>query len=66
MKVTLVLDNFPMSLLDFFTKEITKYVDAHVQVGGEDTVFVFFRTDDVVKAQEGVIIADKFHFAKEG
>lgn len=66
MKVTLVLDNFPMSLLDFFTKEITQYVDAHVQVGGEDTVFVFFQTDDVVKAQEGVIIADKFHFAKEG
>ena len=66
MKVTLVLDNFPMSLLNSFANEITKFVDAHVQVGGEDTVFVFFQTDDVVKAQEGVIIADKYHFAKGG
>lgn len=66
MKVSLVLDSFPMLLLEMFKKELAKYVIANVQVGGEDTVFVTFEADDVVKAQEGVIIADKYHFAKGG
>lgn len=66
MKVSLTLDNFPMLLFDPFKEELAKYVEANVQVGGEDTVFVSFATDDVVKAQEGVIVADKYHFAKGG
>lgn len=66
MKVSLTLDGFPMLLLDMFKRELAKYVEADVQVGGEDTVFVSFATDDVVKAQEGIIIADKYHFAKGG
>lgn len=66
MKVSLTLDNFPMLLFDPFKEELAKYVEANVQVGGEDTVFVSFATNDVVKAQEGVIVADKYHFAKGG
>lgn len=66
MTVSLTLDNFPMLLFDMFKKELAKYVDANVQVGGVDTVFVHFTTNDVVKAQEGVIVADKYHFAKGG
>lgn len=66
MKVSLTLDDFPMLLFEVFKKDLAKYVDANVQVGGENTVFVSFTTDDVVKAQEGVIIADRYHFAKGG
>lgn len=66
MKVSLTLDNFPMLLFEPFKEELAKYVEANVQVGGENTVFVSFATDDVVKAQEGVIVADKYHFAKGG
>lgn len=66
MKVSLTLDNFPMLLFEPFKEELAKYVEANVQVGGEDTVFVSFATNDVVKAQEGVIVADKYHFAKGG
>lgn len=66
MKVSLTLDNFPMLLFESFKEDLAKYVEANVQVGGEDTVFVTFSTNDVVKAQEGVIVADRYHFAKGG
>lgn len=66
MKVSLTLENFPMLLFEAFKSDLAKYVEATVQVGGEDTVFVNFATDDVVKAQEGVIVADRYHFAKGG
>ena len=66
MKVSLTLDDFPMALLDSFKTELAKHVEACVQVGGEDTVFVSFNTNNVSRAQCGIIIADKYHFAKGG
>ena len=66
MKVSLTLEDFPMSLFDSFKSELGKYVTASVQVGGEDTVFVSFCTDDVSKAQCGIIVAERYRFAKGG
>lgn len=63
MKVTLSLPDFPMLLMEPFKAELAQFVKANIQVGG-DTVFVTFETDDVVKAQEGIIICDKYHFTK--
>lgn len=62
MKISLTLADFPMSVLEKFKKELAKYVDATVQVGGGDTVYVTFFADNVVRAQEGIIIADKYYF----
>lgn len=63
MKVTIDMPDFPMLLLQMFQDDLAQYVKAEVQAGG-DTVFVTFTTDDVVKAQEAIIICDKYHFAK--
>lgn len=62
MKCSLTLDNFPMQLFEMFEKDLAKYVNATVQVGGQDTVFVTFTTDDISKAQCGVIVCDKYAF----
>lgn len=63
MKVSISMENFPMLLLDMMVEELHKYLPSvGVEVGGEDTVFVNFATDDVVKAQECIIISDKYHF----
>lgn len=62
MKCSLTLDNFPMRLFEMFKKDLAKYVNATVQVGGQDTVFVTFTTDDISKAQCGIIICDKYAF----
>ena len=66
MRVQLALDNFPMLLFESFQRELAKHIEATVQVGGEDTVFVTFVTNDVVKAQEGIIISDMYHFGRGG
>lgn len=55
-----------MLLLEMFKRDLASYVDADIQVGGEDTVFVTFVSKDVAKAQCGMIIADKYYFAKGG
>lgn len=62
MKVSLTLDKFPMLLFELFKTDLSKYIDSNIQVGGTDTVFVNFSTTDVVKAQEAIIICDKYHF----
>ena len=65
MKVSLTMDDFPMLLLDMMTKELAKHVsNINVQVGGEDTVFVNFCSDDVVKVQIVAIICDKYRFGR--
>lgn len=60
MKVSITLSDFQMKLLEPFEKDLAKYVKADVQVGG-DFVFVTF-CDDVVHAQEAIIICDKYNF----
>lgn len=65
MKISITMDNFPMLLLDMMTKELAKHVDnINVQVGGEDTVFVNFSSDDIVKVQVVAIICDKYRFGR--
>lgn len=66
MKVSLTLDSFPMSFFDMFKNDLAKYIQATIQVGGGDTVFVNFGSDDIVKVQEACIICDKYAFAKGG
>ena len=65
MKVSITMDYFPMLLLDMMTKDLAKHVEnINVQVGGEDTVFVSFFSDDVVKVQIVAIICDKYRFGR--
>ena len=46
-------------------KELAKHIkDIYVQVGGNDTVFVDFYSDDVVKVQIVAIICDKYRFGR--
>ena len=63
MKVSISMDDFPIKLCERFINELHKYIpSASIEVGGENTVFVNFATADVVRAQEAVIICDKYHF----
>lgn len=65
MKVSISMDNFPMLLLNMMIQELSKHIDAiDVQVGGEDTVFVNFCSDDIVKVQIVAIICDKYRFGE--
>lgn len=61
MKVSLTISDFPMAVYDDFVKRLRPYVDANIQVGGGDTVFVTFEAD-VVHAQEAIIICDLYAF----
>lgn len=65
MKVSITIDNFPMLLLNLMIQEISKHVDnISVQAGGEDTVYVSFSSDDIVKVQIVAIICDKYRFGE--
>lgn len=65
MKVSLSMDKFPMLLLNLMIQEISKHVDnIDIQVGGEDTVFVSFFSEDIVKVQIVAIICDKYRFGE--
>ena len=66
MKVTIAMDNFPMLLLNMMVADLSKHLDKiDVQVGGEDTVFVSFFTEDIVKVQVIAIICDNYRFGKD-
>lgn len=63
MKVSITMDKFPMLLLNMMIQDLAKYVEnINVQVGGEDTVFVSFYSEDIVRVQEVAIICDKYRF----
>lgn len=65
MKVQLTLTEFPMNLLNRMVVELAKHLEGiDIQVGGEDTVFVTFSTEDIVKVQVVSIICDKYYFGK--
>ena len=65
MKVSITMDNFPMLLLNMMINELSNHVDnIDVQVGGEDTVFVTFCSDDIVKVQIVAIVCDKYRFGR--
>lgn len=65
MKVSISMDKFPMLLLNLMIREISQHVDnIDIQVGGEDTVFVTFCSEDIVKVQIVAIICDKYRFGK--
>lgn len=67
MNIQIAMDNFPMLLFEMFTDDLNSQgIQANIQVGGEDTVFVHASLDDVVKAQVLVILCDKYRFAKGG
>lgn len=63
-KVTLILDKFPMHLYEMFEKELSKYVDADIGKCGENALTVTFVSEDVAKAQCGLIICDKYRFGE--
>ena len=63
MKVSITMDNFPMLFLNMLIQDLSKLVGSvDVQVGGEDTVYVSFFSEDIVKVQEVAIICDKYRF----
>lgn len=65
MKVSISMDKFPMLLLNMMIQEISKHVDnIDIQVGGGDTVFVNFCSEDIVKVQIVAIICDKYRFGE--
>ena len=66
MKIQITMDDFPMSYLEMFKEDLKRQnIEAVVQVGGEDTVFVSSAVPDVVKAQILTILCDKYHFGGE-
>ena len=65
MKISISMDNFPMLLLNMMIQELSKHIDnIDIQVGGEDTVFVNFCSEDIVKVQIVAIICDKYRFGE--
>lgn len=66
MKVSITLEDFPVLLFEMFKKDLAKYVDANVQLVANSTVFVTFCTEDVAKAQCGVVVCDKYKFKGSG
>lgn len=61
MKVQIVMDDFPLLLLDMMTKDIMKHdVNASIEVKDGTTVQVEFSSDDIVKVQLVSIICDKY------
>lgn len=65
MKVSIAMDNYPMSLLNLMVEEISKYIDnISIQATGKDTVLVSFCSDDIVKVQIVAIICDKYRFGE--
>lgn len=62
MKTSLTMEGFPMLLVDVMVADLKKRLPTvDVQVGGGDTVFVSFATDDIVKVQELSIICDLYY-----
>ena len=48
MKVSIAMDNFPVKSLSALIQELSKHIGSiDVQVGGEDTVYVSFFSDDI-------------------
>lgn len=65
MKVSITMDNFPVKSLSAMIQELSKHIDnIDIQVGGEDTVYVNFFSDDIVKVQIVAIICDKYRFGE--
>ena len=62
MKISITCESFPMMLFECFKDDLAHYVEANVQVGGEDTVFVSFTTNDIARAECAVAICDKYRF----
>lgn len=63
MKVSITMDNFPMLFFNMLLNDLSNLVSSiDVQVGGENTVFVSFFSEDIVKVQEVAIICDKYRF----
>lgn len=63
MKVQLSMENFPMQALNRMITDLARRHDGiDVQVGGDDTVYVTFSSDDICKVQVLSIICDKYYF----
>ena len=59
MKMQITLSNFPMSRLEEFQQQVSKFAKVIIQVGGEDTVFLTCDAD-MVACQKVVIISDLY------
>ena len=60
MKLTIIIDDFPMSLAPQFTDEIRKYAEVAIAFTGHGTATVHMDSKDIVKIQEVSIIANKY------
>lgn len=65
MKISLLMDSFPMDFLDLFKQELARFnLPAEVNILGKDVV-VTATLEDVVQLQVLVIECDKFRFGGE-
>lgn len=63
MKMQMTLDNFPMEYFDTFVNEVNSHTQCHIQVGGEDTVFLACDAN-MIKCQIIVVICDRYRFGR--
>lgn len=65
MKAQITVEDFPMLFIDMMAEDLKKYLNNYdVQVGENNSVYVTFETNDVVKAQCAVITIDKYSFGR--
>ena len=64
MKLSILIANYPLLLLDLMKEELAKYTECEVLVLGCDVKIMC--QADVVKCMEVIAIADKYNFHDDG
>lgn len=65
MKLSVTLENFPMSLAPRFTDELLKYAECGVAFKAKGTATIYLDSTDIVKIQEVCIICDKYSIVED-
>ena len=65
MKLSVTLENFPMSLAPRFTAELAKYADCGVSFRGKGVATIYLDSKDIVKIQEVCIVCDKYSIVED-
>lgn len=60
MKLTVMMDDFPMALASQFTEELHTYAEVGVAFAGKGTATVHMDSTDIVKIQEICIVCDRY------
>lgn len=60
MKLTVIIEDFPMRLATNFSEELRKYADVALAFTGKGTANIHMESNDIVKIQEVCIVCDKY------